>query len=306
MDFSNYIFRSHMVGKIINLPKVLTDNQKNTLHDYTLRAGGEGRKLTANQEKVLIELKYKYNKSQEYSLTDGSKKVLAELAYSVKHGRTTELNSEMITKGLATEKNCRDILSRVSGLFLTASTERKQNKWVTGAIDVEPNNVIIDIKSAWSWESFAKILESSANEIYLRQGDSYMDLWQKKDFLLCHVLTDTPNLLVEKKIKSLDYKHDILNVEGDVREDNIPDVKKIISNHIFSRKALEEFCEFSSNIHIEWFSDFNEIPESERVHMIPHIYDPERIEQRNKCISMAREYMNTVTAINNFQPQLIQ
>lgn len=295
-----------MVGKIINLPKSLTTNQESMLQDYALRASGEGRELTANQEKVLIELKYKFNKSNEYRLTDGTKKVLAELAYSVKHGRTTELNSEMITKGLATEKNCRDILSRVSGLFLTASTERKQNNWVTGAIDVEPDNVIIDIKSAWSWESFAKILESSANEIYLRQGDSYMDLWQKKDFLLCHVLTDTPHLLVEKKIKSLDYKYDILNLEGDVREDNIPDVKKVISNHIFSRKGLESFCDFSSIIHIEWFDDFNEIPESERVHMIPHEFSQERIEQRNECIRMSREYMNTVTAINNFKPELIQ
>ena len=56
----------------------------------------------------------------------------------------------------------------------------KNNSWVTGAIDIEPSHLIIDIKSSWSWESFCKILQDKPNELYLRQGDSYMDLWGVK------------------------------------------------------------------------------------------------------------------------------
>lgn len=303
MDFSNYKFRSHMVGKIINLPKPLTLNQSETL--IGLNEKLKTKELTAPQKKMWHNLNNKLNESKYYKLTDGIKKSLSELAFAEMHNRRTEINSPKITKGLEVEKESRDILTRVTGLFLTSSEERKTNNWVTGKIDIEPNDVIPDIKSTWSWESYSNILQEKPNEIYLRQGDSYMDLWNKKDFLLCHVLTDTPIKLVEGEIRRYDYKHNILNMEGDVREQNIEDVKKIVTNLIFSRKSLEEFCQQSATIMIEWFKDFKEIEEKDRVHMIPHSYDPVRIEQRNECIIKARKYMNTVKPINNFNPKLI-
>lgn len=306
MDFSEYLFRSHMVGKIINVPKPLTPKQSEMFSSYKERVSGIGKPLTEKQEIVLTSLQHKFNESKQFKLTDGNKKILSELVFANKYGRKTEINSDKLVKGIEVEKNSRDILSRVTGLFLTASTERKSNKWVTGAIDIEPNEVIPDIKSSWSWESFSKILEDSANEIYLRQGDSYMDLWNKKEFLLCHVLTDTPNKLVESAIKSLDYRYNILNMEGDVRDENIDHVKQIVTNHIFSREGLESFADYSSIIQLEWFDDFIEIPEQDRVHMIPHSYDKIRIEQRNECIALAREYMNTVAPINNFNAQLLK
>ncbi len=305
MDFSKYKFRSHMVGKIIDIPKPLTERQSALLSDYSLREKGEGRPLTERQQKELISLKHNFNLSQEYKLSDSTKKTLSELAFAEKYGRKVEINSSKLTKGLEVEKNSRDILTRVSGLFFTANEERKTNDWVTGAIDIEPQDVIIDIKSAWSWESFCKILQDKPNEIYLRQGDSYMDLWNRKEFLLCHILTDTPAKLVEGEIRKYDYQNNILDMEGEVREDSIEDVVKLVSNHIFSREALEDFCENSATVHIEWFMNFIEIPEHERVHMIPHSFDKERIEQRNKCISMAREYMATCKPINNFKLELL-
>ena len=45
--------------------------------------------------------------------------------------------------------------------------------------------------------------------------------------------------------------------------------------------------------------DFNEIPVEQRIHMIPHSFDKLRIQQRNECIKLAREYMNTIKPINN-------
>lgn len=305
MDFSEYLFRCHMVGKIIDIPKPLTPSQKETLANYTERNKGIGRALTIKQIKDLTSLQHKQNESEVYKLSDSTKKILSELTFAEKYNRKVDINSPKLTKGIEVEKNSRDILTRVSNIFLTASDERKNNKWVTGKIDVEPSNVIIDIKSSWSWESFSKILEAKTNEIYLRQGDSYMDLWGVDEFLLCHVLTDTPHRLVESEIKRYDWNHNILNVEGEIREENIEDAVKIITNHIFSRKSLEEFCHHSPIIHIEWFVNFKEIPEHERVHMIPHSFDKVRIEQRNECIALAREYMKNSQAINNFNPELI-
>ena len=39
--------------------------------------------------------------------------------------------------------------------------------------------------------------------------------------------------------------------------------------------------------------------------MIPHAYNSDRIEQRNKCIDIARDYMNKCVPINNFNPKLL-
>ena len=305
MDFSKYLFRCHMVGHIIDVPIPLTKNQESMFIDYKERASGNGRPLTDNQQKELTSLQHKFNESQKYTLKDSTKKLLSTLAYAEKTRRFTEINSPKITKGLEVEKEARDILTRVSGIFFTVNSERRQNEWVTGITDVEPKWVVIDIKSAWSWESFSKILQESTNQIYLRQGDSYMDLWNLEDFLLCHILLDTPSKLVDGEIRKHDYQNNILDFEGNVKDESIDEVKGIVTNHIFSRKGLEDYCNESSNVHIEWFNDFVEIPESERVHMIPHKLDKVRIEQRNECIILAREYMGTCKPINNFDPNLL-
>ena len=306
MDFSKYLFRCHMVGKIIDVPTPLTEKQNETFIAYLDRASGNGIPLTQNQKIDLDSLQHKYNQSKIYKLSESTKNTLSELAFAEKYKRKVEINSKMMTKGLDVEKYSRDILSRVSGLFLTACNERKYNDWVTGQIDIEPDNVIIDIKSSWSWESFTKILQEKPNELYLRQGDSYMDLWGVKEFLLCYILTDTPAKLVDGELRKADYNNNIMDFEGNIRDENIEDAKKIVTNHIFSRKALEQYCDQSAIIHIEWFDDFVEIPERDRVHMIPHSFDEERIEQRNKCILLARDYMSKCTPINNFKPELLK
>lgn len=306
MNFDNYLFRAHMVGRIIDVPKCLTPRQMQMYLDYSKRKSGEGRKLSDRQEKELISLQFRYNESNGYKLSDSTKKILSELTFAEKFKRKVEINSPKLTKGIEVEKSSRDILTRISGIFLTSCKERKSNNYVTGAIDIEPKDVIIDIKSSWSWTSFCKILQERPNDIYLRQGDSYMDLWQKKDFLLCHVLTDTPFDLVEKELRRLDYTNNIIDLEGNVRDDGVDEVKKLISNHIFSRQSLEEYCNYSSNVMLEWFDDFVEVPEKDRVHMIAHEFQKERIEQRNECIALARDYMNNATPINKCNVELIK
>lgn len=306
MDFSNYIFRSHAVGKIINVPKPLTAKQKETLEVYTKRFNGEGKPLTTNQKEDLISLQHKEIQGRKYFLTDGQKKILSELAYAETHKRTVTLNNSKLTKGIEVEKTSRDLLSRVSNILLTSSNDRRTNKWVTGAIDIDPSEAIIDIKSSWSWESFSNITQEKPNEVYLRQLDCYMELWDIPYSLLCHTLVDTPNKLVDGEIRRLDYQNNVLNIEGDVRDENIEEVKQLVSNHIFTRKGIEDFCDYSSIIHIEWFDDFIEIPAKDRVHMIAHSLEKDRIDQRNECISIARKFMNTVKPINNFSLELIK
>lgn len=306
MDFSKQIFRSHMVGKIVSVPKPLTKSQNDTLIQYRTGKSGTGKDLSVKQKETLIDLEHKNLKSKKYSLSDGQKKILSELAFIEKHGRTNIIHSKAITKGLEKEKDSRDLLSKALGMFLIHDTERRSNEWVTGAIDIKPDNMIFDLKTAMSWQSFCKILQDKPNEVYLRQLDCYMELWGIKESMLVHTLVDTPTHIIDREIRWLDNSLNLMNLEGNVREEFIPEVKKIVYNHIFTGEGLDKFCNESTIVEKSWFLDFKEIPEEERVHMIPHSFDPIRIEQRNESIKIAREFMNTVQPINNFQPNLIK
>jgi hypothetical protein len=299
MNFDNHIFRSHSVGTIVNVPKPLTANQTETLTDYRNRANGEGRPLTDNQKKTWHSLEHKYNESQTYSLNDTAKKYLTDLVFEARTGRRSKLETKYFSKGIEAEKAGRDLTSRILNIMLIEDDERKSNEWVTGKRDVKSNELIIDIKSAWSFESFNKHLLSTPNEIYLRQLDCYMDLWNIKDSLLVHVLVDTPFNLIDDEIKRMDWKYNISDMNGDIRDEFISDVVDLVSNHIFTRKGLEDYCLESSNVHIEWFDNFIELGDDQRIHMISHSYDQERIEQRNECIKIARQFMNDVRPINN-------
>lgn len=299
MDFSNYIFRSHMVGNIISAGKPLTEKQCSVLFDYAARDLGNGKPLTENQKKELTSLQHKFNESKSAKLTEGAKGLLSNIVFYEKFGRKKLLENEYLEKGIIAEKQSRDLLSSVLGVFLTEDNERRSNNWVTGKRDIKSDSVIPDIKTKYDFESFAKCLVDSTSEIYLRQLDCYMDLWNIPDSVLCHVLVDTPFNLIEMALRKEGYKKDIFNYDGDLKEGSIPDAKALICNHIYTREGLEKFCEQSSCIYIEWFDDFVEIPAKDRIHMIPHSYQKERIEQRNESILLGREFMNTVRPINN-------
>ena len=294
MDFSDYVFRCHMVGKIIDVPKPLTENQEATLKAYR-----EKETLTIKQHETFIALQHKLNESKKFKLSDSSKKELNKIVQYEKSGRSNILYAKYLDKGIAKEKEARDLISDILGMNLVKDSERRTNQWVSGERDVYHDELLIEIKSAWSFESFNNILLEKENELYLRQNDSYMDLWGIKEGLICHVLVDTPNSLVDDEIRRLSYKEDIMTIEGDIREEAIDLVKTTVSNQIYTRKGLEEYCQLSSTIYIEWFDDFVEIPINERIHMIPNPFDKIRIEQRNECIKLARKYMNTVKPINN-------
>lgn len=299
MDFSNYVFRSHMVGNIISAEKPLTDNQFNLLTSFIERKSGNGKPLTEKQEKEFISLQNKQNEAGSCKLTEGAKGLLSNIVFYEKYGRKKLLENEYLEKGIMAEKDSRDLLSSVLGVFLTEDNERRSNEWVTGKRDIKSDVIIPDIKTKYDFESFAKCMVDSTSEIYLRQLDCYMDLWTIPDSVLCHVLVDTPEDLINSALRKEAYKKNFFNDTGDVKEESISEVISLISNHIYTREGLESYCTKSPNVYIEWFDDFVEIPAEDRIHMIPHSYQKERIEQRNESILLAREYMNTVKPINN-------
>lgn len=294
MKFDNYKFRCHYQGDIVSTPKPLTSKQLETLEAYRSKD-----KLTDKQKADLISLEYKEIESKKYTLSTTAQKLLNKIVYNEKYKRNTTLKNKYFTKGLECEKKSRDILSRLFGEILTYDTETKSNDWVTGTRDIKHDEYIIDIKTSYNIDSFYLHLAENQSDYYLRQLDCYMELWGLNKSLLCYVLVDTPFNLIDDEIRRLDYKDNILTMYGDVRDDKIGDVVELVSNHIYTGDGLDLFCSKSTMVKKEWFTDFVEIPEKDRVHIVTHKYDKARIEQRNNCLALAREYMNNVKTINN-------
>ena len=299
MDFSNYKFRCHYQGNLISVPKPLTNNQNETLLAYR-----EKEKLTDRQKADWHSLENKLNESKIYKLNTTAENLLTDIVWNEKYGRETVLENKYFVKGIAVEKQSRDLLGEIIGDVLTEDRERKSNEWVIGTRDVKHDEVIIDIKSCYDFNSFTKHLIDSKHEHYFRQLDCYMDLWGLKHSLLAYALIDTPPALIDAEIIRLNYKEDILTIDGDVRDKHIPDVVRIVKNHIYTYEALEKYTQGSSSVYLKWFDDFKEIPKNERIHIVEHSFDKVIIEQRNECLTLCRNYMNNLKINNNINFKL--
>lgn len=309
MDFSNYIFRSHMVGQLISVPKPLTETQKSTLAAYSDRRDGIGRPLTENQLNDLKELEYKLVQSLRYKLTDGQKTILRDLVRQAEFGYRDYPNADEMEKGLLVEKQSRDLMSEVLKTPLVKDDERRSNEWVTGKRDIKAN-IIIDIKSAFTNSSFSKMLDEGfkENENYLRQGDCYMELWDVREGIVSHVLVDSPMEIVEKKIRQVLFRSRLFNsLTSELTQEGFEIITGIVHDHIVTEQGMDALCGHGFQIYGDSYLEFrksdfpkwNEIPKEKRIHMIPYAWNSERIKQRNECLKISRQYMNTVKPINN-------
>lgn len=298
-----------MVGDIISVPKPLTEPQVKMLQDYNERAKGIGRKLTDKQIETWHDLNSKLQKSREYSLTDGQKTLLRDLVRQAKFKYRDYPNADEMEKGLMVEKESRDLISEVLDIALVKDDERRSNEWVTGKRDIK-SNIVVDIKSAFSHSSFSKMLDDSykENERNLRQADSYMELWGCTDAVIAHVLVDTPLEIIEKKIRQVLFRSRLFNaISKEFTDEGFEIITGIVHDHVITEQGMDNLCASAFQLMGDTYMEFNksmfpkwdETLKSERIHMISHSFDPIRIEQRNECIKLAREYMNTVKPVNN-------
>jgi len=283
------------MGNFICAPKPLAKGNIEKLIKYRSKID----KLTAIQYADWHKLEAADAQSKVFNLSDSQKKLLSRNAHYWKYGRKPEIESKYFVYGHEVEKAGRDLLSEIVGKFLTQDTERRQNEWVTGLRDIKSDDIIIDIKNSYTLDTFYNHIVEGASDLYLWQLDCYMDLWDIKDALLCYTLIDTPGHMIEDELRHKNWKEPLFEFSGNVIESQIDVVKRIVTEHIYTRQALEKFCHDSQNVKIEWFDDFKEIPKHERLHMVEHSFSQERIEIRNESIRKCREYMNGIQVVNN-------
>ncbi len=291
MDFTDYKFRAHSVGNIMaGLPKPLTENQIETFEAYTERKNGNGRPLT---DKQLADWGSLYEKKNaKPKLTDGAKTYLEKLVWEEITGKREEIKSKYLDKGIISEEKSITLYSKVTDTIFFKNSERKTNEFFTGEVD-NAQGKIRDIKTSWSFQTFPIREKVIKNKMYEWQLDVYMDLWGMKESELIYCLVDTPYNLVNDELKRMDWQYDIMDNTGDIRPDKIDFVVETVSNLIYTYQGLEEFCQQSTSVQLDWFAEkFREIPEEIRVKVFDHDYCSKRNSQLKTMVGLARDYMN--------------
>ncbi|MFC5046933.1 hypothetical protein ACFSTE_15945 [Aquimarina hainanensis] len=295
MNFDDYRFRPHSLVNIMSgVPKPLTANQENTLNDLLKKHNDpDAKKLTEKQIQTLGGLIER--KNAKYILTDGAKKYLEKLVFECLVKRSSKITAKYLDKGLQKEDVAITTYSNVLNKLLLKNKERRKNKYLDGECDNKQSK-IRDVKASWSYVTFPITDNTIKNKGYIWQLDGYMDLWELKESELVYVLVDTPDKLLNDEIRNLDRKHNILDHEGNVRNDSGKElIIETVCNHIFTLEGLKAFCENSSNVKLEWFEGvFVEIPEEMRVKVFQHSYCETRNKQMKEMIVLARKYMNEV------------
>jgi hypothetical protein len=131
---------------------------------------------------------------KEQSLSAGAKTYLDTLAKEFVYSYERTISSKYLEKGLMVENDSIELYNSVFFTSLEKNTERRDNEWITGECDIAAPRKIIDIKSAWSLDTFPATALQAHDADYEWQGRAYMWLWEKPEFEVawCLVWTHRP------------------------------------------------------------------------------------------------------------------
>ena len=141
----------------------------------------------------------------------------------------TELTNKYVMKGIHQEQDSIDLLNAVRFESYKKNEKREENEWLTGSCDIITEDLIIDVKTSWSLETFpATSYELKDLSEYEWQGRAYMWLYDMPTFELSYVMVSTADDLLS------DYDSYAIH-----KVDHIDPAKRITSIRFERDKELE-------------------------------------------------------------------
>jgi hypothetical protein len=141
----------------------------------------------------------------------------------------TELTNKYVMKGIHQEQDSIDLLNAVRFESYKKNEQRLENEWLTGSCDIITEDLIIDVKTSWSLETFpATSYELKDLSEYEWQGRAYMWLYDMPTFELSYVMVSTADDLLS------DYDSYAIH-----KVDHIDPAKRITSIRFERDKELE-------------------------------------------------------------------
>lgn len=126
------------------------------------------------------------------------------------YGRKKEVTTKHMDKGIQAEDDSIQLFSQVEGKIFTKNTEKLENDWATGHLDIFEGETITsaetvwDIKSRWELETFMPKLAEEVDYSEVCQLNVYYALTGAKGGGIANTLVDCPiNILMEEQRRLL-------------------------------------------------------------------------------------------------------
>lgn len=207
----------------------------------------------------------------EGTLSITCQKELLKIYSQEVYGRKKDITTKQMDKGIQVEGDSITLFSKVSGNFYFKNEEKLQNEWFTGHPDIFSGESIIaceelyDIKSSWELDSFLPKLLEAPDKSYVAQLNAYYSLTGAKSGGIVYCLVSAPINILESEKKSLLWK---MNVISEYAPEYI--------------QACEE---------LERLMVFEDIPEKERLIVIPVDRDEELIQKMKDKVPVLRQWL---------------
>jgi hypothetical protein len=151
----------------------------------------------------------------EQTLSAGAKTYLTGIAREFVYGFHEVVSNKYMDKGIAVEDDSIALYNDVFFSNYRKNTERRDNKWLTGELDLLPGpNKITDIKSSWSLATFPVTAQDGHDSLYEWQGRGYMMLWDKDEFEIAYCMVNTPPELIRYEQPEL---HEVDHIPAHLR-----------------------------------------------------------------------------------------
>jgi hypothetical protein len=163
------------------------------------------------------------------ALGQTAKSYIIEKAKEDFYDYKVELTNKYLMKGIHQEQDSIDLLNAVRFESYKKNEKREENEWLTGSCDIITDELIIDVKTSWSLETFpATNYELKDLSLYDWQGRAYMWLYDMPTFELSYVMVSTADDLLS------DYDSYAIH-----KVDHIDPAKRITSIRFERDKELE-------------------------------------------------------------------
>ena len=134
------------------------------------------------------------NKSEVLSET--AKSEIRRIAKEDFFGYSSEIKTKPMIKGTDWEQDGIDLLNNVRFTKYTKNKLRVENEYMSGCCDILLDDLIIDIKSSWSLDTFPATPSEGESSDYEWQGRAYMWLYDRPEFELIYTMYNTPDELL--------------------------------------------------------------------------------------------------------------
>jgi len=232
--------RCSSIGEIMADPKGfgLTDKMKSELNDFESRD-----KLTTKQQETLDKLIARRDAPEK--LSQGAETYIKSLVNQEVFEYKSRVYTPEMKKGHDVEDDSIELFNEVFGSDYIKNEMKAENDFIQGECDCLGEDVVVDIKSSWSLETFPAMPNEGVDSCYEWQLRGYMMLYNVQSATLAYCMVNTPKDLIRPwespgihLVEHIDPKLriSILEFERDVELE-----KKIISKVKACRIFYDEY-----------------------------------------------------------------